>query len=189
MNFTTMNSALVVSALSLMCLGCGSGNIETKATAPILETANTVPDTTAQVATVSLVAPTAKQPATNSTTPGPDIAQVTPSAARYTGEIGTVESDRAFSNFLFENDGEWVELDVFITENNEHYGEDWLTLCAEATTGDDCTAVFINAGENDFNALLLSEVDGGQKLSGYWVVRANPGMHQGFLSITLEPIP
>ncbi|MEL6815542.1 MAG: hypothetical protein AAFP03_12100 [Cyanobacteria bacterium J06598_3] len=190
-----MSYAPIVSALSLLCVGCSFANVEPTAVTPITLPAITVPGETGKVTTS--VAPVTTQPTKSLSQPAPAIAQaslydpdgVLASAARFSGVVGTVEGDRALSNFLFDNDGKWVKLDVFISENNEYYGENWLALCANATAEDNCTAVSMNVADNDFGALLLVAVEGGQELSGYWKVQANPGMHQGFLSISLGAIP
>ena len=119
---------------------------------------------------------------------------------QYIDTIGSLESNQTFTEFLFVHDGQMVNLDVVISEKFQDHsaGEDWLALwtdcsadlpAGEPASGRYCTGVSINALTGETGAVLLTEFGDGQALRGYWQVRANPGMHQGLLSISLLAVP
>lgn len=188
-----MNDALMTGVLSLLCLGCGPFHVEAQPPLADLPMPQAVEVAPVASITSTSVTPTARQ----ATTPSNTAATQAPlyadgendEAGQYSGELGTVEGDRTFSEFLLANDDNWVNLDVYISENSEHYGEDWIALCADTTLEDNCTAVSINYDPSDVEALFLGEADGVRTLQGYWQVRVNPGMYQGFLSVSLLAIP
>ena len=135
----------------------------------------------------SVAAPTLVSPEQTAAPASAEVIQV----PQYSGEIGQVAGDKSFVDFLFAHDGEVVNLNVYISgTSNDHYGEDWLTLCEGATAEDDCTLISINyVATTNSRSLFLAEEAGKRTLKGNWQVRVNPGMYQGFLSISLIAAP
>lgn len=130
---------------------------------------------------------TASPPAQATVIVGPEN-PITPTQ-RYSGTIGERLGDQAFGTFLLANDGKIVSLDVSISDHSEHYGESWISLCQKATLEDRCDAIFIDAVTAGSGDVFLGQATGQRTLKGYWQVRVNPGMYQGFLSVSLLALP
>lgn len=114
--------------------------------------------------------------------------------------VGNLDRNLAFTDFLFENDGQVVALNVVVAPGFDDYrlGEDWLAIWTECederpkhepASPSYCAGVSINAETDDESRELLTYTAAGYTLRGNWQVRANPGMHQGQLSITLIAVP
>ncbi|MFE4106479.1 hypothetical protein [Almyronema epifaneia] len=145
---------------------------------------------------------TAQSSASQPTPPSPNQAARPPEQPTFAGEIGHDDLGTAFSDFLFDHDGQIVYLDVYFSDRPDDepakvfYGEDWFTLwtecqglsAGEAPSANYCTGISINIQLNDQPGAIWGYNQGFQYLKGRWLVTVHPGMHQGQLSLSLDAV-
>ena len=120
---------------------------------------------------------------------------------RFEGEVGQLGKSAGLLSFLNNNDGKVVYLDnrfdsLAITPDRVDENTQSLTLwqkCDGLPAGQQpshlhCTGTSISIRGADGSDAIYGYNQGFQYLKGYWLVRANPGMHQGLLSITLTAV-
>lgn len=188
-----MKKVLALGLLALICISCSTAGVEASNNAPpsnSSEATSNAPSSSNSEASAEL--PDGSRFERSDTA----IAQM----PQYTGTIGNLAGNKAFSDFLFANDGQIVLFDVFLDDTKMDYsdGEDWLALWTDCSADlpagtparrGDCQGLAVNYQKTDVPAVFFSEEPGGRRLQGAWTVQANPGMNQGLLSVSLLAIP
>lgn len=120
---------------------------------------------------------------------------------RFEGEVGQLDHSAGLLDFLNSNDGKVVYLDnrfdsLTVAANRVDENTQSITLwekCDGLPAGQEptylhCTGTSILIRGADGSDSIFGYNQGFQYLKGYWSVRANPGMHQGLLSMTLTAV-
>lgn len=125
----------------------------------------------------------------------------TPQIPKYSGEIGHLKAGKDFIDFIFKHDAQVVYLDTYFDapasdQKDVHYGDDWFSLWSECNnllenqhpSEMHCSGVSFNLRVPSESESIWGYNQGFQHLQGYWSIRANHGMHQGQLSVTLTAV-
>ena len=119
----------------------------------------------------------------------------------YSGEIGHLEASEDFIDFIFGHDARVIYLDIYFDASPDDRDtirteDNVFTLwsqCDDLPANESpsslyCTGVSFNLRIPAGAESVYGYNQGFQHLKGYWSVRANPGMHQGLLSVTLTAV-
>lgn len=125
----------------------------------------------------------------------------TPEIPSYSGKIGHLEAGKDFIDFIFKHKAQVVYLDAYFDapafdEKDIHYGDDWFSLWSECNNLPEnqppsymhCLGASFNLKVSNESESIWDYDQGFQHLQGYWSIRANDGMHQGQLSVTLTAV-
>jgi hypothetical protein len=117
--------------------------------------------------------------------------------SEFSGEIGNFEQDEGFTSFLYDHDAEIVYLDVYFDPfvvKNDDYGFTLYSSCRDdLPTGQspgylDCVGTNISVVSSNSSESLYQYVSATQYLKGYWSVRSDPGIRQGYMTVTLTSV-